>query len=74
MGSASSWVRSFASVRAFRAQREWAQASFGERAAVLRRVAAALRDAARRLGPTIALEMGKPLTQAGAEFEKSAWV
>ncbi|MDM0018972.1 NAD-dependent succinate-semialdehyde dehydrogenase [Variovorax saccharolyticus] len=58
---------------AHRAQRAWAATALPDRLALLRRVAARLRDQKASLGLTIALEMGKPLVEAVGEVEKCAW-
>jgi acyl-CoA reductase-like NAD-dependent aldehyde dehydrogenase len=55
------------------AQREWGHASFSARATVLREAARLLRHERISLAYTISLEMGKPLTEAEAEIDKSAW-
>ncbi|MBW2372124.1 MAG: NAD-dependent succinate-semialdehyde dehydrogenase [Deltaproteobacteria bacterium] len=52
----------------------WRRTGFGERAALLHRAAALLRDEAGRHARHMVLEMGKPLVQAEAEVEKCAWV
>jgi succinate-semialdehyde dehydrogenase / glutarate-semialdehyde dehydrogenase len=60
--------------RAARTYQEWRRHSFAERATVLRAAAERLRterDAHARL---MTEEMGKPIAQAEAEVEKSAWV
>jgi succinate-semialdehyde dehydrogenase/glutarate-semialdehyde dehydrogenase len=51
----------------------WRQQAPQERAALLRAVAAGLRSHKPVLARTITLEMGKPLSEAEAEVEKSAW-
>ncbi len=56
--------------RAFHA---WRRESFESRAAVLRRVAARLRERAADDAVTMAIEMGKPVAQGRAESEKCAW-
>ncbi len=53
--------------------RSWRRTSFAERAAVLRRVAAAMRDDVERLALLMTEEMGKPIREARGEVEKSAW-
>jgi succinate-semialdehyde dehydrogenase / glutarate-semialdehyde dehydrogenase len=50
----------------------WSRAPFGERAAVLRRVAALLRDRKAELGRLMTLEMGKPLAASESEIDKCA--
>jgi succinate-semialdehyde dehydrogenase/glutarate-semialdehyde dehydrogenase len=60
--------------RAARGQRGWARASFAERAAPMRRVAALLRERAPDLARLMALEMGKPIKSGLAELAKSALV
>ena len=52
----------------------WRQTSFDERAAILRRAAAALRERRPGLARLMALEMGKPLAQGLAETDKCAGV
>jgi succinate-semialdehyde dehydrogenase/glutarate-semialdehyde dehydrogenase len=56
-----------------RARRAWADRSFAERAAALRRVAQRLRARQDDLARTMGLEMGKPVRQGRAEIEKCAW-
>jgi succinate-semialdehyde dehydrogenase/glutarate-semialdehyde dehydrogenase len=51
----------------------WRDSSFVERRATLRNAAAYLRAHKAELGRLATLEMGKPITQAEAEVEKSAW-
>lgn len=53
---------------------EWRRTSFAERAAVLRRAAALLRERRDALARLMALEMGKPVTQGRAETDKCASV
>ncbi len=53
--------------------REWAASSCAERATVLRTAAALLRQDKDLLARTITREMGKPIVEAEAEVEKSAW-
>ena len=60
-----------AASRAFDA---WRRTSFAERAAVLRRAGALLRERRDGLARLMALEMGKPVAQGRAETEKCAWV
>jgi succinate-semialdehyde dehydrogenase/glutarate-semialdehyde dehydrogenase len=59
--------------RAHGAQKDWAQVPASDRAALLRRIAQALRHLKDDLARTITLEMGKPLTESIAEVEKCAW-
>jgi acyl-CoA reductase-like NAD-dependent aldehyde dehydrogenase len=56
-----------------RAAADWRRRAVGERAQLLQSVAAGLRARKPALARTIALEMGKPITEALAEVEKSAW-
>lgn len=58
---------------ASRTFQEWRNASFDERAAVIRRVADYLRAHKADLGALITREMGKPVVESEAEIEKSAW-
>ena len=53
---------------------EWKGISFGKRAALMKKAAAALRKRKRELAETAAVEMGKPITQGMGEVEKCAWV
>ncbi|MDO6708692.1 NAD-dependent succinate-semialdehyde dehydrogenase [Photobacterium sp. 1_MG-2023] len=55
------------------AQASWQKMSFAERADVLRRVAAQLREEKDTLGKLMTAEMGKPVKEAGPEVEKAAW-
>ncbi|MDF1574735.1 MAG: NAD-dependent succinate-semialdehyde dehydrogenase [Bacteroidales bacterium] len=48
--------------------------SFEERAVMINRVAALLRERSRELAEEITREMGKPITEARAEVKKCAWV
>jgi succinate-semialdehyde dehydrogenase / glutarate-semialdehyde dehydrogenase len=59
---------------AARQQREWARASFAERAAPMRRIGALLRERAPALARLMAIEMGKPVRSGLAELAKSALV
>jgi len=59
---------------AWAAQREWREVPVAERAAMLRRAAADLRDGAQRYGELMAREMGKPIAAGRSEAEKCAWV
>ncbi|RNF52869.1 NAD-dependent succinate-semialdehyde dehydrogenase [Marinomonas hwangdonensis] len=52
---------------------EWKAKSFAKRTAVLKAVAASLRDNQNELANLMALEMGKPIKEGLAEVEKSAW-
>lgn len=58
---------------AHRAAREWRATPVAQRALLLRAVAAQLRQHKAALARQITLEMGKPLAEAEAEVEKSAW-
>src|SRR3712207_388429 len=58
--------------RAAEAQQGWAALPIDDRATVLRRVAAILRDETDELALLITREMGKPLVEARAEVEKCA--
>lgn len=55
------------------AQQAWRRTTLAERAALLKRVAAQLRERRPHLARLITLEMGKPIAEAEAEIEKSAW-
>ena len=59
---------------ASRAFESWRQRSFEDRAALLRRAAALLRERSAESAELMAAEMGKPLGQGRAESEKCAWV
>lgn len=52
----------------------WRARAFGERAAVLRRAAALLRERTDALAVLMADEMGKPVAQGRSEADKCAWV
>lgn len=52
---------------------DWSQRPITERAAVLKRVAASLRDNKEKLAILMAEEMGKPVKEGGPEVEKAAW-
>ncbi len=52
---------------------DWRARPLQERADLLRRAAAYLREHKSRFGRLISVEMGKPITQAEAEVEKCAW-
>ncbi len=60
-----------ASARAFAA---WRKTPFADRAAVLRRAAALLRERREPLARLMAQEMGKPVAQGRGEADKCAWV
>jgi succinate-semialdehyde dehydrogenase/glutarate-semialdehyde dehydrogenase len=55
------------------AQRSWSQTTFAERAALMKKAAAYLRANAARFALNATREMGKPIAEAEAEVEKSAW-
>lgn len=57
-----------------KAFRLWRERPIGERAAVFTRAADTLCDEKESLGAIITKEMGKPITQAIAEIEKTAWL
>lgn len=59
--------------RAVSAQAQWEASGWPERSALLLRLAAATRRNAQSLAETASREMGKPLAEARAEVEKSAW-
>ncbi|MDF1764333.1 MAG: NAD-dependent succinate-semialdehyde dehydrogenase [Oleibacter sp.] len=59
--------------RANSAFAQWRKTTFAERAAVLKKVAASLRDAKPALAKMMAEEMGKPIKEGLAEVEKAAW-
>jgi succinate-semialdehyde dehydrogenase/glutarate-semialdehyde dehydrogenase len=59
---------------AARAFEGWRLTTFAERAAVLRRAGALLREGRDGLARLMALEMGKPVAQGRAEADKCAWV
>lgn len=52
----------------------WRGTSFSQRADILTRTAAILRERKEELARLMAVEMGKPLAQGGSEAEKCAWV
>lgn len=56
-----------------RAFRKWRLVPLAARAGYLQRLAAVLRAGKRRYARMMTIEMGKPITQAEAEVEKSAW-
>ena len=59
--------------QAHAAQKGWGRTALAERCELLRRVAARLRAQKDALARLITLEMGKPIVEAEAEVEKSAW-
>jgi acyl-CoA reductase-like NAD-dependent aldehyde dehydrogenase len=59
--------------RAVATQRSWSQTSFAERAILMKKAAAYLRANAARFALNATREMGKPIAEAEAEVEKSAW-
>jgi succinate-semialdehyde dehydrogenase/glutarate-semialdehyde dehydrogenase len=59
--------------RAHLAFLRWRTASFSERSALLRRVAAYLREQKSQLAKVATLEMGKAIIESEAEVEKCAW-
>ena len=52
----------------------WRELAISERSALMKRLAKLLRQEKDQHGALISREMGKPLSQAVAEVEKSAWV
>ncbi len=52
---------------------QWRETSFEERAALMKKAAAVLRDHKEDYARMMALEMGKPVTQGEGEIEKCAW-
>ncbi|MET4575994.1 NAD-dependent succinate-semialdehyde dehydrogenase [Ottowia thiooxydans] len=58
---------------AFLAQRSWAKVPIEQRVRLLTKVAAALRKNKDHFAKLITQEMGKPIVEAEAEIEKSAW-
>jgi succinate-semialdehyde dehydrogenase/glutarate-semialdehyde dehydrogenase len=60
--------------RASTSHLQWASTPLPERSAILRRMAAVLRDEGQRFAELMALEMGKPVKDGVAESEKCAWV
>lgn len=56
------------------AQTGWSAQSFDQRAELLKKIAAILKDRKNKLGELMATEMGKPLPQGVSEAEKCAWV
>ncbi|MCC7106750.1 MAG: NAD-dependent succinate-semialdehyde dehydrogenase [Chloroflexi bacterium] len=59
--------------QAHAAFKEWRETSFAQRAELVLRAAAVLRQNKERFGELIVLEMGKPIVEAVAEIEKCAW-
>lgn len=59
--------------QAAQAQKAWGQTALPQRCALLVQVAKVLRANQARYAEMISLEMGKPLLEAEAEIEKSAW-
>jgi succinate-semialdehyde dehydrogenase/glutarate-semialdehyde dehydrogenase len=59
---------------AARAFEGWRRTTFAQRASVLRRAGALLRERREALARLMALEMGKPVAQGRAEADKCAWV
>lgn len=55
-------------------QAQWRSVGHAERRRCMQRLAALLRDEAQEHAALISREMGKPLSQAVAEVQKSAWV
>lgn len=56
------------------AQPDWASRSYDERADVLQKAAAILKERSEELARLMGREMGKPLPQGESEAEKCAWV
>ncbi len=59
--------------KANKAQYDWKQRSFDERATILRKAANILRDKKDEVAKLMTLEMGKPFADGQAEAEKCAW-
>ncbi len=59
--------------QARRAFRGWRETEYAERAGLLQRIAALLRERKAELARSATLEMGKPIAEALAEVEKCAW-
>jgi acyl-CoA reductase-like NAD-dependent aldehyde dehydrogenase len=59
--------------QAHAAYQSWRGTSFAHRASTLKKAVAYLRSHKEELARLATLEMGKPITQAEAEVEKSAW-
>ena len=55
------------------ANESWHQTGFGDRAKLLKAVAADMRKRVDELAPLMTEEMGKPIKEARAEVEKAAW-
>lgn len=55
------------------AQREWSVRTFADRAVLMKRAAAYLRENKARFALNATREMGKPIAEAEAEIEKCAW-
>jgi succinate-semialdehyde dehydrogenase/glutarate-semialdehyde dehydrogenase len=53
---------------------QWRRTTFAERSRLMREAARILREDKARFARTMALEMGKPITQGEGEAEKCAWV
>ncbi len=58
--------------RVYQGYRQWRDVSLAERADALRRLGAALRHRGEEMAQLISAEMGKPITQARGEVNKSA--
>ncbi len=56
------------------AYKGWRLVPFAQRAALMKKAAALLRERKERYAKAMTEEMGKPITQALSEVEKSAWV
>ncbi len=71
--AAFSWVKTARILgQAHRAAAQWRATSFAERAAIVRRAGALLRERQEALAHLMALEMGKPLRDGRAEAQKCA--
>jgi succinate-semialdehyde dehydrogenase/glutarate-semialdehyde dehydrogenase len=60
--------------KAHQAFRDWKQTSFSERAELMKKASRLLVENQSEYAQTMALEMGKPVTQGRAEIQKCAWV